>query len=120
MNWIILLACNDASVDASPPATPVVEVTPTDELIALASSGTDTAARGEAIVALVERGEGVHTLRSIQQDMQNPEIVRLWAAAGRIALADAGELDELAALRRPWPELERPIALRRAELGGDS
>lgn len=91
-----------------------------EPLAQLARAGGDQAARGHAIVGLVRLETGASVLREVQLDEANPELVRLWAAAGRVRLADAAELAELEGLLRQWPELERPIELRRRQLGGAS
>ncbi|MCP4921061.1 MAG: hypothetical protein GY913_29550 [Proteobacteria bacterium] len=127
MTLALLLAC----FDPPPPPTPAwstetvqVEkaVSPIDPqaLEDLLASDGDAAERGRAIVTLAELGRGEELFRRIQADPDEPEILRIWAAAGRIQLADADELDELEPLVRTWPSLERPLRLRRAELGGDS
>ncbi len=90
----------------------------TTALKEVALDAEDLSARGWAIHGLVELGSGEQTLEQVQDDQDNPELVRIWAAAGRIALADAEELDQLRPLAWRWPELERPIELREAALRG--
>lgn len=122
MTLTLFLACSGSAPQVQAPPTPVEVVeTPLDPgaLRSTLRSDAELAERGRALVALVELGEG-QGLREIHEDAEQPELLRVWAAAGRIRLADDGELAELEALSRRWPELERPISLRRAELGGGS
>ena len=105
--------------DAATAATAIEELVSREaiaELSEVALEGADLSARGWAIHGLVELGTGEQTFVQVQDDPANPELVRIWAAAGRIALADAEELDRLRPLARRWSELERPIELREAAL----
>ena len=86
------------------------------ELEQVALQGEDLGARGWAIHGLVSLQQGQQTLATVQHDEENPELVRVWAAAGRIAMADRNTLEDLRPLAQRWPELERPLTLREAQL----
>ena len=86
-----------------------------EHLAEVALTSADVGARGWAITGLVQLGDA-EALPVIQHDTTNPELVRIWAAAGRIQLADRDELEELRPLTQTWPELTRPLELREAQL----
>jgi len=87
-----------------------------DALREVARSSPDLAARGHAIQGLVALGTGEEVFVQLQAGADTPELVRVWAIAGRIRLADPQTLDRLRPLARQWPELKRPISLRDAAL----
>ena len=122
--FFFVLACStpEPSTAVAPAETLTVEAVqpaPSNaDLEAVALTSSDQRARGEAIVELVARGTGRDVFAQIQADESAPEILRIWAAAARIQLADEAELDEVSKLTNTWPELERPVRLRRAELDG--
>ena len=80
-----------------------------------ASRGDDIAVRGWCIVCLREiGGEQIDApLSELQNDGEQPELVRTWAAAARVQLADSTEqLLEFAKLIDEFPALDRPIGRR--------
>jgi hypothetical protein len=101
-----------------------------DQLIALgdqavkplldeAANGQELASRGWAIVALSEIGgdEAFRGLARIHNDGSEATLVRTWAAAARVSMAeDLGELMEVARLANELPPLNRPVGQRAIEL----
>ena len=85
-----------------------------EELEETALHSPDLGARGWAIVGLEGLGQSQDTLKSIQEDAANPELLRVWAAAARVPAASEEELVELRRQARVWPELERPLKQRGA------
>jgi hypothetical protein len=82
-----------------------------------------TVARGEAIAALAQHDspEADRVLADIQSFGNAPELVRTWAAAGRIQRATS--LEELAVLAPQmtgFPAVARPMRLKVAQLPGGS
>lgn len=85
------------------------------DLIGEAIEGNDLAMRGWAIVCLAEIGgkDAAERLLEMQNDPKQPPLVRTWAAAGRVHMAnDTQELLKLANLIPQFPALGRPIGLK--------
>ncbi|MFQ5732550.1 MAG: HEAT repeat domain-containing protein, partial [Planctomycetaceae bacterium] len=85
------------------------------DLIGEAVEGSDLAMRGWAIVCLAEIGgkEASDRLIEMQNDNKQPALVRTWAAAGRVKMANTTkELLELANLIGKYPALQRPIGIK--------
>ena len=83
----------------------------------------DLPTAGEAILQLVERGgpEADEALEAVHQDTSRDILVRTWAAAGRVQLAeDLDELKALAPLMARFPGLDRPVKLRLASVDLDA
>ncbi len=102
----------EALIEIGPKAVP--------HLIGEAAEGADLAARGWAIVCLTELGgEAAEAcLKKLQDDAEQPELVRVWAAAGRVSLAeDATSLGDVMDLALTQPALIRPLMLRLGEQG---
>jgi len=90
-------------------------------LYAEAVEGLNLATRGWAIVCLAQiGGEGMdQRLSTLQDDARQPELVRTWAAAGRVRLArTTSELTQLAQAVPSMPALGRPIGKRLVALLG--
>lgn len=84
-------------------------------LVGEASEGRDLTARGWAIVCLSRiGGAGVEErLRALHDDAEEPPLVRTWAAAARVRLADSTQgILALAQLLPRYPALNRPIGKR--------
>ncbi len=80
-----------------------------------AAEGADMTARGWAIVALGEIGtkSADENLQRLNDDANQPMLVRTWAAAARIVLCpDAATLIERANLASAFPAVGRPLAMR--------
>ena len=94
-----------------------------DELIALgeaavphllgeAAEGQAMTVRGWSIVCLAGIGgeQADQRLVQLQDDPKQPQLLRTWAAAARVEIADTSqELVKLSALVRPFPSVARPI-----------
>ncbi len=84
-------------------------------LIGEAFEGTDLVRRGWAIVCLARIGgdDVEKRLTELHGDDGKPALVRTWAAAARVDMAEgADELVALASLIPHFPALDRPIAQR--------
>ena len=84
-------------------------------LIGEAIEGSDLSLRGWAIVCMAEIGgdKAKARLVEIQNDKKQPQLVRTWAAAGRVKLATTSkELIALAGHINEFPALKRPIGLK--------
>lgn len=89
-------------------------------LITESFTGRDIAARGWAIVALSEIGGDKvdQRLKVLHTDTTQNNLVRTWAAAGRVSIADSkDELMELARLAGTMPALGRPVAMKLVDGG---
>ena len=85
------------------------------DLIGEAIEGNDMALRGWAIVCMSEIGgkDVEKRLTEIHGDKNQAMLVRTWAAAGRVNMAETSEqLLELAKLIPQFPALGRPVGLR--------
>eukprot|EP00913_Durusdinium_trenchii_P008894 g8360.t1 len=85
------------------------------DLIGEAIEGNDLSMRGWAIVCLSEIGgkEAADRLLEMQNDPKQPQLVRTWAAAGRVHMATTSkELLELATLIPQFPALGRPVGMK--------
>jgi hypothetical protein len=85
------------------------------DLIGEAIEGSDMALRGWAIVCMSEIGgkDVEKRLTEIHGDKKQLMLVRTWAAAGRVNMAESSEqLLELAKLIPQFPALGRPVGLR--------
>ncbi|MCH8830254.1 MAG: HEAT repeat domain-containing protein, partial [Planctomycetes bacterium] len=85
------------------------------DLIGEAIEGSDLAMRGWAIVCLAEIGgkRASERLLEMQNDKKQPPLVRTWAAAGRVHMAEStNELLQLANLIPQFPALGRPIGMK--------
>ena len=88
------------------------------DLLGEAYEGNDLALRGWAIVCLAEIGDpsADKRLNELQNDAKQPMLVRTWAAAGRVKIAQS--TDELLVLAKAipqFPAIGRPIGLRLVE-----
>lgn len=94
----------DVLVKQGPSAVP--------QLMDEVTNGDDFSTRGWAVVCLAEIGgeKSSRGLRAISYDPHQPMLVRTWAAAARVKMADSTEeLLELANLTAQLPALNRPI-----------
>ncbi|MBW3540766.1 MAG: DUF2330 domain-containing protein [Planctomycetes bacterium] len=85
------------------------------DLLGEAFEGNDLVLRGWAVVCLAEIGgeKAEERLTELSQDAKQPALVRTWAAAGRVKLAEStDELLKLAELIPQFPALGRPVGLR--------
>ncbi len=85
------------------------------DLLGEALEGSELSMRGWAIVCLAEIGgkDADQRLKEMHQDEKQPPLVRTWAAAGRVQLAESTEeLLELAKLIPAFPAIGRPVGLR--------
>ncbi|MCP3918052.1 MAG: DUF2330 domain-containing protein [bacterium] len=92
------------------------------QLLAQAREGTSLIARGRAIASLAERGgeAAERGLRALQ-DARDTALVRIWASAALVRLADSSsELAVLSARTASDPVLVRPVASRWLALLRDS
>lgn len=118
----IRIATEDLLLDLEDPALAgdalkqLVERDAGAELEQVALTSADLGARGHAIRGLAQLNIGHDALASIQHDTGSDELVRIWAAAARIQMADENTLNDLRPLVLTWPELERPITLREGQL----
>ncbi|MCR9118106.1 MAG: DUF2330 domain-containing protein, partial [bacterium] len=89
-----------------------------EQLMGEAIEGGDLTRRGWAIVALGEiGGEDVDALLTkVHSNDKQPELVRTWAAAARVAMTDSADgLIAKANLVGQFPALGRPIGMRLVE-----
>jgi hypothetical protein len=85
------------------------------DLIGEAIEGSDLSQRGWSIVCMAEIGgkEAANRLLEMQNDTKQPPLVRTWAAAGRVKMANTTpELLNLANLIGQYPALQRPIGMK--------
>ena len=113
--WMNQLSGNAEQVDAAIEALVALGDRAVEPLVAEARHGEDLTARGWAIVCLSEIGgdKAYRRLADIHDDRRRPALVRTWAAAARVKLAQGTrELTALSGLVNELPALGRPIAKR--------
>jgi len=97
-------AAADALIALGEPAVP--------HLLGEAAEGQEMTVRGWSIVCLAEIGgtQADERLVQLQDDPKQPQLLRTWAAAARVEIADTNQqLVKLSVLVRQFPSLARPF-----------